>query len=231
MKTIIALALCMVLAACGGSGSDAPVAQHDPQAAAPAPAPAASEPYITPTADVAIYADSIGLPEGKALEAIMGAGSVINRSIGGMYLRGAVDLGLMEEAVAAPVRVVVLGYMVNDARPDIWGTYTAEEYRAKLTEVAQRIKLSGKAVVLETAPRPVDGGPSSGVFAGDRVLPYAEAMREVGQAVGVVVCDRYAATLTATLADMPDGVHPAAHLVEADAALLAGCIAAALTGL
>lgn len=190
-RHIITAALCLALAACGGGGSDTPAQPQAAQAAAPA----ASEPYVQPTALVAIYADSIGIPEGKALESILGAGQVINRSRGGYYLRGAEGAGLLDEAVAAPVRVVVLGYQVNDARGDIPGSYDVDEYRAKLTEVATRIKLSGKAVVLETAPRPVDGGPSSGVFAGDKVLPYADAMREVGAEVGAVVCDRYAATI------------------------------------
>lgn len=228
MKKILTLALCALLAACGGGGSDTPA---QPAQAAQAAAPAASEPYIQPTALVAIYADSIGIPEGAALESILGAGQVINRSRGGYYLRGAMDAGLLDEAIAAPVRVVVLGYQVNDARTDIPGNFTLDEYRAKLTEVATRIKLSGKAVVLETAPRPVDGGPSSAIFAGNRVLPYAEAMREVGAAVGAVVCDRYAATINATLVDIPDGVHPAPHLVSANAAMLSGCVAAALKGL
>jgi len=225
IRMLITVASVALLAACGGGGGDTPA---QTATAAQAVAPAASEPYMRPTALVAIYADSIGIPEGAALESILGAGQVINRSRGGYYLRGAFDAGLLDEAVAAPVRVVVLGYQVNDARPGIPGNYTLDEYRAELQAVSTRIKLSGKAVVLETAPRPVVAGVNGAAYAGDLVAPYAQAMREVGAAVGAVVCDRYAATLNATLDDMPDGVHPAAHLVAADAAMLSGCIAAAL---
>jgi len=196
MKNAITLALCAILTACGGGGSES---------------------TADPTS-VEVYGDSIAVTESQALASTAGV-TVTSHARGGMTLREFFVEGMIESAVNSPADVVVIAYGTNDGLGAPRGYRTAQEFGLAVQVAATRVRTAGKRVVVETPPR-VHRSDTGQIDA------YAQAIRDAAQKAGAIVCDRAIATAGTSPAEYEEGVHPKPALNRANAARLAACIAA-----
>lgn len=116
------------------------------------------------------------------------------------------DVPQIEQAEASDADLAILEFGGND----VAGGMSAEQYRANLTEIVQRLQRSGKRVIV-TAPPPLFAGADESVRA--LYARFREVDREVADAMGAYYTDAWDKVGTAAGGALParfdsgDGVH------------------------
>lgn len=110
-----------------------------------------------------------------------------------------------QEMARSPAHVVSINHSINDrARP-------LADFKATMKTLTLIAQNYGKVVVLETANPIVHGTTFSDTFNLADHAARAQAVREVADETGAILCDQYAYIMDngyATLAYLPDGIHP-----------------------
>lgn len=208
---LFAIALSILLTACGGGGSDIA-----PAPAAPAPVAPAPPPPPVPVL-VAAFGDSTQGEQGSPHAASRPEFTVENRGIGATTTAHRL-VDWPETLRNTPAKIVTLKYGINEYR--LPGNDKLALFRSNLRALVEQAQAAGKRVILEV-PHPV-GDPPTPLMQELAFDVYAyedrrKAIMELGAHMGVYVCVHGTVPLY-------DGIHQDAEGVVIVGRRLAICL-------